>query len=119
MDSHLINRTVLALASEISDHPLKGVVVGVTENSLAVRLDETVHLPNAENARYLVASIRHEYKTLADIAEGRQVLCGLILVPALKFKPNEPCDVSWWRGGAAAVGDVVLVKNEVAPMPPP
>ncbi|MDR4306743.1 hypothetical protein IHQ68_08940 [Chelatococcus sambhunathii] len=75
---------------------------------MAVRLDARSSLSKAEEARVLVAFVRHAKSSLSEILSGQQVLCALIVVPTAKFDPEKPCGVSWWRGGRAAIGDVKL-----------
>lgn len=110
MNPELLDRTVIVFADEfsgdISPAPIEGVVVGTTSNSIALRLTSPIKIPSGESALHLVASIRHENRSLSEIAAGLRVLCGITLVPASQFDPSRPCDTSWWRSGGAAIGDV-------------
>jgi hypothetical protein len=46
---------------------------------------------------------------LSALVQHRRLSCNIIWVPSDRFDPARPCDVSWWRGGATATADVVLV----------
>jgi hypothetical protein len=111
MNSELLDRTIIAIASDLSAEPIAGIVVGTTGNAFALRLLAPINLPNGEAASYLVASIRHENNRLSEIAAGQRVLCGITLVPTARFDPTQPCDLSWWRGGGAAIGDVAATPE--------
>jgi hypothetical protein len=56
---------------------------------------------------YAVASIRHEGIDLDDAALREGIGCNIIWVTAERFSPDAPFDVSWWRGGAVAISDVI------------
>jgi hypothetical protein len=111
MSFELLNKAVLATAHDLSPNPIPGTIIGCTNNAIAVRLEFSLMLPNHVEAAYLVASIRHENKSLMEINSGQQVLCALTPVPTANFDPAKPCDLSWWRGGGAAIGDIVLAST--------
>lgn len=111
MSPELLNQTVVAIVSDLSSEPIEGVVVGISSKSIALRLATPINLPSGETAWHLVASIRHDNRSLIDIAAGQLVLCGIILVPVTQFDEAKPCDVSWWRGGGAGIGDVAAVPS--------
>lgn len=108
MTFDLLNKDVVVISADLSVKPLKGRVIAAAENTLALRLDAPVFLSSDEEAQYLVASVRHENRSLDEIAAGQQVVCALTLVPNAKFNPAKPFDVSWWRGGGAAIGDIAV-----------
>jgi hypothetical protein len=37
------------------------------------------------------------------------LFCNVTLVPADRFNPAKPLDISWWRGGPAPMTDVYLI----------
>lgn len=106
MNSTLLNRAVAVSATDLFPAPIEGIVVGIQGDTIAIRLFTSMILSNGEAATHVVASIRHEDRSLTDIANGQNLLCGITLVPESRFDPNKPCDLSWWRGGGAAIGDV-------------
>lgn len=106
MNSKLDGRAITVFASELSEEPITGIVVGTTSSSLALRLITPIVFSDGEIASHLVASVRHEDRSLSEIAENKKVPCGIILVPILRFDPEQPCNLSWWRGRGAATGDV-------------
>ncbi len=109
--SSQINRKVKVFATELSPAPIEGVVVGASSDSIALSLSAPIELAGDETASYLVAAVRHENQSLSEIVPGQRVLCCITLVPKLRYNPTKPCDLSWWRGGEAAIGDVVLIPE--------
>jgi hypothetical protein len=70
-----------------------------------------LHLPlryNNEEYKHFIASTRHEGASLELLFSGIQVSCGLIAMPVERLESADPFDLSWWRGGVAAVADITL-----------
>ncbi len=61
-----------------------------------------------EEYKHFIASTRHEGASLEQMFSGTQVGCNLTGVPLERLKNENPFDLSWWRGGAAAIADVSL-----------
>lgn len=57
---------------------------------------------------YAIASPRLAKNSLADLLNTGVLGSAVTWVPDAKFDASRPLDVSWWRGGAAAVTDVCL-----------
>jgi hypothetical protein len=76
-------------------------------DSILIRLIEPVHFRSATWV-FFTASPRHEGTSLADLSAGRDVGWNLTGVPADRLP--SPFDLSWWRGGGAAlIGTLRLV----------
>jgi hypothetical protein len=108
MNSYWINRRILISPNELFKSGAVGHVIADDGQAISIKLSVNLFLPNGKPCSHLVASVRHEGKTLSEIKEGNAVLCALTLVPDEKFDPGKPCDVSWWRGGGAVIGDIVI-----------
>ncbi|WP_152600239.1 hypothetical protein [Cellvibrio mixtus] len=57
---------------------------------------------------YAVASPRLAQDNLLDLLKGSEIGSSVTWVPLIKFDENRPLDLSWWRGGAAAITDILL-----------
>lgn len=57
---------------------------------------------------HAVASPRHEGSSLSEMLKGKSVLCAVTLVSDAQFSVESPFDLSWWRGGNAAIADISL-----------
>ena len=63
-----------------------------------------------EEFKYFIATTRHEGKTLQQLLSGAQIGCNLTGVPTERLQSGNPFDMSWWRGGAAAISDLSLQR---------
>jgi hypothetical protein len=79
--------------------------VDLAGNSLLLRLKEPLKAGNRVY-HYAVAGTRLEGQHLSDLITGKGVGCAVIWIPAERFQPANPLDVSWWRGGAAAIATI-------------
>lgn len=61
---------------------------------------------------YFLASTRHVGKDFLEILKGESLLCSFIRIGEDNLNADDPFDSSWWRGGAAFVGD--MLKREGA-----
>jgi hypothetical protein len=106
MNSTWMNRRVVISANDLLEGGRSGRVIADKGRAIAVELSGAVLLSDGRACSHLVASVRHENRTLEEIMEGTSVLCALTLVPDENFDIAKPCDVSWWRGGGAVIGDI-------------
>jgi hypothetical protein len=118
MNSSWINRRILISPNELLEGGGHGILIANDARALSLTLSKPMLLPNGKACSHLVAYVRHENRTLNEIMDGRAVLCALTLVPDEKFDPKKPCDVSWWRGGGAAIGDIRAVTPDSPPSTP-
>ena len=63
-----------------------------------------------EEFRYFMATTRHEGRTFQQVLSGEQVGCNLTGIPTERLQGGDLFDMSWWRGGAAAIADLSLHK---------
>ena len=62
--------------------------------------------------RFLVVSARFEDQSLDSIS-SESIPCNMIRTTAERIAGDDPCDVSWWRGGCAMIGSIAAVpENE-------
>jgi hypothetical protein len=57
---------------------------------------------------HAVVSPRHEDRSMGELLEGKRVLSAVTLVSEERFSEESPFDLSWWRGGNAAIADISL-----------
>ena len=77
------------------------------ERKMLLKLDMTLSVAGVLY-KYAIASPRLAKNTLGDLLNTGVIGSAVTWVPDAKFDANKPLDVSWWRGGAAAVTDVFL-----------
>ena len=76
-----------------------------------VRLD--VPIVQGDRAyRYVVASPRHEGRSLAELVLGKSVLCGIVGIPDDEARDFEALATKRWGAGVAFIGTI-----EPAPAP--
>jgi len=74
---------------------------------VALKLKEPFSI--GENAfSHAVVSPRHEGHSIMELLDGKSVLCAVTLVSDERFTAESPFDLSWWRGGNAAIADLSL-----------
>jgi hypothetical protein len=58
--------------------------------------------------KYFIATPRHVGTTFEQLFSETQVGVKLTGIPGERVKSADPFDLSWWRGGAAAIADLRL-----------
>jgi hypothetical protein len=106
MNTHWINQQILISPNELFESGSEGSVVAHEGQVITIKLSAPVQLPDGKSCSHVVASVRHMNRTILEVLNGNPVLCALTLVPNDKFNMGKPCDVSWWRGGGAVIGDL-------------
>lgn len=82
----------------------------VSGNRISARFEVDQIVQNVPY-RYLVISPRYVDVSISEIFSGKEIVCGVTLVPSQRFNPSNPCDLSWWRGGEGFISLVNLVKH--------
>lgn len=109
-------RVVLQLSDpwemgEALDWPhILGTVVNNNGDSLLVEIDHPFEYDNMEY-RFVVVSPRHEGIPLKNAA-SEVVPCNMIRTTTERAHSNNPCDVSWWRGGHAMIGSITVYSAQ-------
>jgi hypothetical protein len=113
--SALIGRPVTIRMNDFVDMPTYGHIqfIDSTKNSVAIKLDSPLE---AGDIRYewVVASARLQRDNLDTLINDKTLGCGVTWIPNTKFNINSPFDLSWWRGGAAAIADILLRHDPAA-----
>jgi hypothetical protein len=58
--------------------------------------------------QFAVASPRLQRDNLGVLLGSGTLGCGITCIPHDRYNAARPFDLSWWRGGAAGIADVVL-----------
>ncbi|MBL4796323.1 MAG: hypothetical protein JKY50_02795 [Oleispira sp.] len=110
MSSSLVGSRVIVSSNDFVDQDLKAsiVMIGPDSRGILLELDEILKCKSMIY-RYVVASPRasqHEFFSgnLNSISG-----CSVTWIPHEKYNRNDPMDLSWWRGGAAAITDLRLI----------
>lgn len=107
--SQLVGRQVHVRAAELSGVPDAAVIRAVDSESLSLLLE---FVPPARidslTCSFAVARPRLERDGLGTLLDSGLLGCGIVCVPDHRYDPARPFDLSWWRGGGAAVGDLAL-----------
>lgn len=105
----LTGRSVMIRANDFVDAPTHGCIqfIDVTTNAVAIELVTPLE---AGGVRYewAVASPRLARDNLDTLVHTGVLGCGVTWVPDSRFNPSVPFNLNWWRGGAAAIADLVL-----------
>lgn len=109
MIEKLIGRKICIIENEFVSNSTLGIIEKYDSfnNKFLIRLDKKLNI-NGTEFNYVVASIRLNNNSLNDIVTNKSVGCALTWVPVSIFNQDDPMDLSWWRGGATAISDVVL-----------
>lgn len=107
--SPLVGRSVTVRANDFVEAPISGCIrfVDMATNTVVIKLDAPLHAGDLQY-EWAVASPRLMRDDIDTLNNSGVLSCGITWVPNARFNPNTPFDLSWWRGGAAAISDVVL-----------
>lgn len=106
----LVGRRVFVRVNEFIDLDLQGSIYALAPDREMMLLQFDDPLGVAEvGYKYAVASVRFNDCDLGFLMKNRSVGCNVTWVSEHRYNPASPFDLSWWRGGAAAIGDVVLL----------
>lgn len=105
----LIGRCVIVRTNDFVDAPLHAYVrfVDPITKSLLLEFDPPYEAAGVRYGR-AVASARLERDNLDSLINFGVLGSAVTWIPDFQYKPDLPFDLSWWRGGAAAITDVVL-----------
>lgn len=102
-----------------ADHPwpakIDGVILDVDETTQSILLEwKPPFTLDGPTFHHAVASVRSEGKSVRELTrtttDGVLGVC-LTCVPDDRFDVDAPFDLSWWRGGAAAIGSMRLLRD--------
>ena len=105
----LIGREVEVLAADLFGSTVTAVIRKANPNGQALLLEFSPGIrAGSQVCRFAVAQARLECDRLVELLTRGRLGCALTAVPEERFDPLRPFDLSWWRGGGAEIGDVVL-----------
>ena len=108
-DEKLVGRPIAIRANDFVNVVLHGRIESVeaTTKSILIALNEPVVIGESKYER-VIASARLVRDDLAALATKGTLGCGVTWIPVAKYNARRPFDLSWWRGGGAAIADVLL-----------
>jgi len=108
--SAVVGRRIQVRADGLFEMPVDAVVVAqdAVSDSLVLQFGRGVVI-DSQRFEVAVARGRNERHSLDTLCWQGTVGCALTCVPASRYDPTRPFDVSWWRGGAAAIADLILL----------
>lgn len=109
MSSNLIGKTAIIRGNDFVERDLSAFIVMVDVDNKSILLELDAPLKSASTTyRHVVASPRSSKDGLDSIGTTDTLGCSVTWVPDDKYDPNKPVDLSWWRGGAAAITDLCI-----------
>jgi hypothetical protein len=105
----LIDEKVLILANDFVQEDTFAIICMVSEEQMLLKLVDTLVLNNISYAK-VVASPRNINVNMinCNITSSEYLSCAAIWIPVEKFNKSLPFDTSWWRGGGAAIIELLL-----------
>jgi len=107
--SQLIGQQVQVRAAELFGATVAAVIRAVDTDALSLLLE--LELPaqiGSRTYRFAIARPRLERDDLGTLLGSGSLGCSIVCVPHDRYDRARPFDLSWWRGGGAAIGDLVL-----------
>lgn len=107
MVKSLIGQHIFIRGNEFVDQVLSARVTAVDEGNQKLLLEfESPLISNGMSYSRAVASPRLSKDSIHLLLLGGVLGCSVTWVPDGKYNSSKPLDLSWWRGGAAAIADL-------------
>lgn len=105
----LIGQNVKVRANDFIQMDLAARIIDVSEPDRKLLLDLGAPITiSGVTYTHAIASPRLARDDLNVLLSNRVLGCAVTWVPKDRFDQRHPFDLAWWRGGAAAVTDVML-----------
>jgi hypothetical protein len=105
----LIGRRVIVRANDFVDRPLDVLIRAVEPEGESVLLEfSPPYEVNGVFYRHAVGRTRLVGEHIDSLSRNGLIGSAITWVPDARFDSRSPFDTSWWRGGAAAIADMVL-----------
>jgi len=79
------------------------------ENKLLLKIIPELSIKNVSYS-YAVVSPRLVKDKVNDLLNRGVLGSSIVWIPDTRFNPLNPLDISWWRGGGAAISDIELIS---------
>lgn len=107
--NQLVGRPVTVRSTELFGTPLSAVIRTVDlESKLLCLAFVPVAQLGANVYPGAVAHPRRQQDGLDVLLRDGVLGCAVTCIPSDHYDPLRPFDLSWWRGGAATIADLVL-----------
>lgn len=108
--NQLLGRQVRVRADDLFAGAAAPAVIRAIDSDASSMLLEFVPPVRVGEMAYVfaVARARLERDDLETLLRKGVLGSGVTLIPADRYDPTKPFDLTWWRGGGAAIADVVL-----------
>lgn len=105
----MVGCVVKMRANEFIPHDLSAEIIAIshTDRKAVLKLSDEL-VDSGKRYTYAIASphlTKDDFDTLANVG---CLGCAVTWIPAGRFDRVKPFDLTWWRGGAAAITDLVL-----------
>lgn len=110
MDATVLKgKKVQVTAGDLFSLPVSAVIcsLDVGSHTLLLEFDRPLSI-ESEMYSFAVARPRLARDKLENLLNEGAFGCALICVPRERHNPANPFDLSWWRGGGAAVAELRL-----------
>jgi len=107
---NLTGKKVLLQANDFLQNKIIATVAMISSDnkSMLLNLDESL-LDGKILYKHIVISPRLSKDDLGVLLNDGELGCSAIWVPESKFNNKTPFNISWWRGGAAAITDLSIL----------
>lgn len=107
--NQLVGRQVQVHSDNLFGVPATAVIRAINLDSKSLLLEFLMPAQiGAQIHPFAVARPRLQRDDLGVLLADGALGCAVTCVPRERYNASKPFDLSWWRGGAAAVADVVL-----------
>lgn len=98
--------------NEVTGVPARGRILHASadRNTVTIALDQPLVIEQNEYP-WAVASPRRGGMYVTELADGKSLGCSVTWVDRDRFRENDPFNLGWWRGGAAAVADITPIRD--------
>ncbi|MFK5949817.1 MAG: hypothetical protein QM500_13720 [Methylococcales bacterium] len=105
----LKDKNITLRANEFSVDDLTGTIfmVDEKERKLLVKLDNPLTIKGI-TYQMVIATPRLSKHAIVLLLNNKVLGCSVTWVPEKQYNPDNPFDLNWWRGGAAAIADIYL-----------
>jgi hypothetical protein len=107
MSNKLVGAKTIIQSNDFVAQDQSAVIVTIdsTTNKILLKLDRYFEYEGTTYS-HVIASPRLSRDDLDTLEKDGVIGCSLTWVPDTKFNTQDPMNLTWWRGGAAAIADL-------------